>query len=280
MDLMKDDTLRRELLTELRALRRGSGPLAIERVAFSEMLIDFVGRGSVEQAYTKLLDAHRRDGSDAESDVRAYFETAGLYTPGENLNERLAAYAARHHVEERTGLRRSDRGAERLSFVLRDEFNYERPWANILLVQDGAFAELSVSVHLPSHALWRRPIVYLNDEPQERREYELHDSDVVPGFVVGFERFPRHPLNLDAGEDDPLIEVRVHWMPDVWPTWQSGVQLTDPRLYVKLANNRDYSAELTVHWVSEAAAASRAHPLVPYRHGLGIPESEQSGQRT
>lgn len=269
---MKDDPIRLELLTELRALRRGTGSFGIDRVALSEMLTEFVGRGSVEQAYTKLLDALRRDGGDAESDVRAYFQTAGYEVEGNNLDERLKAYAATHFVDERTGLRRSDRGAERLSFVLRDEFNYERPWANIFVVQDGAFAELSVSVHLPDHALWRRPIIYLNDELQDRREFELHDSDVVPGFVAGFERFPRHPLRLEAGEDDPLLEVRVYWVPDVWPTWQCGVQLTDPRLYVKLANNRDYSAELSIHWVSVEAAASRDHPLVPYRYGLGIPE--------
>lgn len=270
---MKDDPLRLELLAELRTLRRGTGPFSIERVALSEMLTEFVGRGSVEQAYTKLLDALRRDGSNTESDVRAFFETAGLDVEGSNLDERLKAYAATHFVDERTGLRRSDRGAERLSFVLRDEFIYERPWANIFLVQDGAFAELSVSVHLPEHALWRRPIVYLNDELQERREFELHDSDVVPGFVVGFERFPSHPLKIGASEDEPLIEVRVHWVPDVWPTWQSGVQLTDPRLFVKLANNRDYSAELSIRWVSAEAADSREHPLVPYRPGLGIPEA-------
>ena len=270
---MKEDVIRLELLAELRAFRRGSGPFGIERVALSEMLTEFVGRGSVEQAYAKLLDLLRRDGSDAEGDVRAYFETAGLDTPGQNLSERLASYSLRHHVEERTGLRRSDRGAERLSFVLRDEFNYERPWANIFVVQDGAFAELSVSVNLPSHSHWRRPVVFINDKEQERREFELQDSDVVPGFVFGLERFRRHPLNIEAGEDDPLLEIRVIWVLDVWPTWQSGVQLTDQRLYVKLANNRNHSAELMVNWVNAEAAASRDHPLVPYRHGLGIPET-------
>jgi len=53
---VKDDPLREDLLTELRALRRGAGPFGQDRVALSEMLIDFVGRGSIEQAYTTLLD--------------------------------------------------------------------------------------------------------------------------------------------------------------------------------------------------------------------------------
>lgn len=58
---MKDDALREELLAELRVLRRGPGPFGQDRVAESAMLIDFVGRGSVEQAYTTLLDVLDRD---------------------------------------------------------------------------------------------------------------------------------------------------------------------------------------------------------------------------
>ncbi|MEO7017650.1 MAG: hypothetical protein ABI067_14105, partial [Leifsonia sp.] len=159
---MKDDALREELLAELRVLRRGPGPFGQDRVAESEMLIDFVGRGSVEQAYTTLLDVLDHEGKDPEAPIRAYFEAAGYRTAGENLDERLKSYATAHNVDQRTGLRRSDRGAEQLSFILRDGFNYERPWANLIAVQSGPLVTLSVSVELPEHSKWRRPHVYIN----------------------------------------------------------------------------------------------------------------------
>jgi hypothetical protein len=64
---VKDDALREELLAELRVLRRGPGPFGQDRVAESEMLIDFVGRGSVEQSHSTLLDVLDREAEDPEA---------------------------------------------------------------------------------------------------------------------------------------------------------------------------------------------------------------------
>lgn len=261
---MKDDPIRLELLAELRLLRRGSGSLGIDRIALAKMLIDFVGRGSVEQAYTTLLDVLNREGKDPETPIHAFFEAAGHRTVGENLDERLKSYAAAHNVDQRTGLRRSDRGAEQLSFILRDGFNYERPWANIIAVQSGALVTLAVAVELPEHSQWRRPHVYINGTFQEDRQFELHDSETNPMLVTGRERFPDLELDTTVDEDTPLLEVRVVWVMPVWPSWQNGTHLVDPRLYPKLVNNRDHSAELSISWVNEEAANSRDRSLAEY----------------
>jgi hypothetical protein len=261
---VKDDPLRRDLLAELRTLRRGPGPFGLDRIALAEMLTDFVGGGSVEQAYTTLLDVLDRDGKDLDGPVRAFFETAGFETEGENLDERLKTYARVHNVEQRTGLRRSDRGAEQLSYVLRDVFNYDRPWCNIIALQSGKFVKLGVSVHIPDHAQWRRPHIYINGEFQEDRRFELHDDPKISSIVVGREEFEGIELNTFADDDTPLLEVRVVWVMPVWPSWQNGAHLVDPRLFAKLANDRDHSAELTITWASEAAANSRDQPLAEY----------------
>ena len=245
-------------------LRRGPGPLGIDRIALAEMLTDFVGGGSVEQAYTTLLDVLDRDGKDPDGPIRAFFETSGFETEGENLDERLKTYARIHSVEQRTGLRRSDRGAEQLSYVLRDVFNYDRPWCNIISVQEGSYAKVGVAVHLPDHAKWRRPQVYINGEFQEGCRFELHDDPDIDTVVVGREEFEDIELTVTADEDTPLLRVQVFWVMPVWPSWQNGTHLCDPRLFSKLVNARDHSAELTISWFDEAAANSWQQPLAKY----------------
>lgn len=261
---MQDDPLRADLLAELRTLRRGPGPFGQDRVAQLEMLIDFVGRGSVEQAYTTLLDVLDREGKDPESPIRAYFEAAGYGITGGNLDERLKIYSVTHNVDQRTGLRRSDRGAEQLSFILRDGFMYERPWANLIAVQSGPLVTLSVSVELPEHSKWRRPHVYINGRFQEDRQFELHDSETNPMLVSARELFRDLQLDTSVDDDTSLLEVRVVWVMPVWPSWQNGTHIVDPRLYAKLVNNRDHSAELSVNWANEEAANSRDRPLAEY----------------
>jgi hypothetical protein len=262
--VMKDDPLRLELLAELRSLRRLPGMFGVERIALSDMLVEFVGRGSVQLAYTTLLDVNDRDGKDPEGPIRAYFETAGVGVEGDNLDARLKAYAQIHHVEQRTGLRRSDRGAEELSYVLRDVFNYERPWCNLAAVQSGARVDVAVSIHLPEHSKWRRPHVYINEVKQENRLFELHDDPVVFGFVSGREKFDDIALDVSADDDTPLLRLRVVWIMPVWPSWQNGAHMVDPRLYARLTNDRDGSAGLTIYWTNAEAAESRAQTLLEY----------------
>lgn len=83
-------------------------------------------------------------------------------------------------------------------------------------------------------------------------------------LVTGHERFPDMELDTTVDEDTPLLEVRVVWVMPVCPSWQSGMHLVDPRLYAKLVNNRDHSAELSINWANEEAANSRDRSLAEY----------------
>lgn len=71
------------------------------------------------------------------------------------------------------------------------------------------------------------------------------------------------PLRVDATEDEPLFAVRVFWIKPVWPFWQTGTHIVDPRIYAKLVNNREYSAELLIYWVNADARAT-AGPLARF----------------
>ncbi|MFM9877412.1 MAG: hypothetical protein ACKVOG_06130, partial [Rhodoglobus sp.] len=118
---MKGDALRLQLLDELRDLRRGEGAFAPDRLADCEALIRVVGMGSVEQLEGTLMETFKRYSAEPDGDIRAFLETSGIGLDGKSLNQRLDAYAALHHVDRRTGLRRSDRGAAKLATLFRDE---------------------------------------------------------------------------------------------------------------------------------------------------------------
>lgn len=231
-------------------IRRLPGPFTIERLVDAPALIDFAGDGSIDQAFTALIDLHQRLGSDGAGEVGAYFETAGVGLAGSNLDERLRAYADRYHVDPRTALRHSDRGAERLSAVIRDGLTYARPWASLTAVQWDDQVNVSVTVEVPEKMRWRRPLVFINGEEQPGREFELHDSPTHPLFVSAMERFPNLPLV--RREDDELLEVSVAWVMPVWPSWQARVNVKDPHLYVTLTSNRNHSADLSFHSLSRS----------------------------
>ena len=250
-------------MEDLRRLRRLPGPFGQPKItADMETLLAFVGRGSEELAYTTLLDALARYGADPAGDIRAYFETAGFETAGDNLDERLQAYAARHFVVERTGLRRSDRGAEHLADIFRDQMVRNRPWANVFAVQTGNAVVMDIWVELPEGSLWRRPWVYVNNEETERRAWDLHQKPTDPTFSTARERFVDLDLSTSADDLTPLLRVKVVWSPQVWPAWQVDVQVTDPRLYARFVVDRDNSGEFSIWWANEDAIATRDLPLM------------------
>jgi hypothetical protein len=241
---VKDDPLRRDLEIELRALRTKPGPLGLERVGDAEVLTDVVGRGSVERAYGILIDMLAQHGSDPEGDVRAYFETCGVDLPGDDLNMRLDAYSERHFVNPRTGLRRSDRGATRLSFILRDALQYERPWGYIHVLEKDRAALVSVSVEVFHNALWRRPRVEINGEHHDR-PFILHDSKTDDLFTRAEERFASIPLR-ESSDRSSLLEVEVYWVMPVWPIWMIGSLLETPKLYTTLTSERHSGASVQI----------------------------------
>jgi hypothetical protein len=218
----------------------------MDRTAMSEFLTDVVGRGSVERAYGALLDALVRHGADSAGDIRAYFDTSGFQTDGDTLDQRLKAYAEAHHVEQRTGLRRSDRGAEKLSYILRDTLTIERPWGKIGLSEVGGLVLLSVSVDVHHNAQWRRPHVYINEVFQEGCDWELHDSPKSEFFATATERFVNIPLREPADTTDDLLKVQVFWPMPVWPIWVVSTGLTTEGLVSSFVTERNSGVTVTL----------------------------------
>jgi hypothetical protein len=244
---MKDDPLRRKIQAELRQLRRAPGMFGMERMATSAMLTDVVGRGSVERAYGALLiDALVRHGTDPESDIRAYFDTSGFQTLGDTLDARLTAYHEEHHVDQRTALRSSDRGAEKLSYILRDTLTIERPWGKIGVSEVDGLVIASVRVDVLHNAQWRNPHVHINGVFQEGCDWELHDSEASEFFATATEKFVNIPLRPATKVGDDEFKVQVFWVMPVWPIWAVSTNLKTPGLGSSFITERNSGATVTL----------------------------------
>jgi hypothetical protein len=240
-----DDPLRLQLLRELRDLRRDQGALAPDRIAVCEALVRVVGMGSVEQAHATLFEMFKRYSVEPDGDVRAYLETSGIGLSGRSLNDRLDAYAESHHVERRTGLRRSDRGAIPLATLFRDEELFFRPWGHLTIYQFGESVLTSIALHIDPESEYRTPAVWINDELQE----ELVFAFQSPSESTGYVRAVVHIDNFTLQPDKPwLFKVDVEWRMPVWPQWVLGAQLADNRLIAKIQTQRNFITEGSVTW--------------------------------
>lgn len=243
---MKTDPLRAQLLTELRALRRGSGLHAAADLVTHEALTRTVGMGSTEQAFTTLVEMLKHEGADPEGDVRAYLETCGLLSQGHTLEQRLRSYAADHFVDERTARRRSDRGAETLATILRDEELFYRPWGHLTIYQSGPLVFPAIALHMDPATEYQPPAVWVNDEL-----LELAFDFAAISEMTGYARAGWHlePVVLRP-KAKWLFKIDVEWRIGVWPQWVLGAQLADNRLIAKIQTQRNFMTEATITWGS------------------------------
>ncbi|MFC4245333.1 hypothetical protein ACFOYW_18340 [Gryllotalpicola reticulitermitis] len=242
---MQDDPLKQQLLKELRELRRGEGALSLERISQCEALVRVVGMGSVEQAHATLFEMFRRCAADPDGDIRAYLETSGIGLEGNSVNQRLDAYAAQHNVDQRTGLRRSDRGALKLATLFRDEELFYRPWGHLTLYQFGATVLVSIALHMDPASEYRPPAVWVNDELQEDLAWDFQQPSPTTGYVRALNHLDGHPFQPEAKW---LFKVDVEWRMGVWPTWVLAAQLADNRLVSKIQTQRNFMTEATITW--------------------------------
>ncbi|PPG90706.1 hypothetical protein C5C00_01650 [Rathayibacter rathayi] len=242
---MKDDPLRLQLRTELRELRKGQGAFAPDRVAVCEALVRVVGMGSAEQAHATLFEMFKRYSVEPDGDIRAYLETSGVGLLGASLNKRLEAYALAHHVEERTGLRRSDRGADKLATLFRDEALFFRPWANLTLYQFGPRVLASIALHIVPESEYRPPAVWVNDELQAEVEFDFSAPAGGAGYLRALQHIDQFRLNPDG---DWMFKINIEWRMPVWPQWVLAAQLADPRLVAKIQTQRNFMTEATIVW--------------------------------
>jgi hypothetical protein len=271
---MKDDPLRLLMLEELRELRRGRGMMTPDRIAIAKNLIEDFGRGTVEQAYTALLDLLDRHGTDPEGDVRAYFDTAGFVYDDETLEQRLKAYAAEHFVDPRTALRRSDRGAERLSYVVRDSYVGDRPWGHFSFIQDGPAVLIRLEIALDSHSKFRRPYFSVNGgDDVDRTVFDLHETIQYPDRLSAVYRHPAVALRRDAGDGQPLLYANVHWQMPVWPTWMMTGQLSDSRLFSRMTVSRNNRIAMSINWNNDSPEY-QARPFTKLWEDDAIPKAD------
>jgi hypothetical protein len=242
---VKDDPTRLRLRDELRQLRRGNGNLSADRIAVSEELVSVIGMGSAEQAYATFVDMLKRYAVEPEGDIRAYLETCGIGLEGDTLNERLDAYSAVHFVDPRTALRRSDRGADKLATIFRDEILFNRPWGNIIIYQFGNLVNASVALHIDPQSEYKPPAVWINDEELEGLAFEFKDTGAPTGYLRALEHIDGHELQRDKPW---LFKIDVNWRMPVWPQWVLGAQLADNRLVLKLQTQRNFMTEATITW--------------------------------
>lgn len=245
MGFVKDDPLRRQLLSELRTLRKGEGAFSADRLAECEALVRVVGMGSVEQLQGTLLEMFKRYGVEPDGDIRAYLETSGLGLDGNSLNQRLAAYAENHHVDGRTGLRRSDRGAAKLATLFRDEELFFRPWGHLTLYQFGPRVLATIALHIDSASEYQPPAVWINDQLLDSLDFQFEAPSDRTGYVRALQHVDQFELRPDA---EWLFKIDVEWRTGVWPQWVLAAQLADPRLVAKIQTQRNYMTEATITW--------------------------------
>lgn len=265
---MAADPIGELLLVDLRHLRRMPGDVELERIVQLETLVQFVGAGSVEQTYSALLELRRLHAPDAESDIGAYFFTAGLDVGKFTLDQRLSRYAEAHHVNPRTALRRSDRGALKLSAIIRDSLEFDRPWCRMIAIQNGPVCQFSLYVELDANADWRRPHVFINCKRDRDIEFPLRNVEGRERRLSCLVRLPDQHLDTSVGELGALAFVQVIWAMPIWPAWDVVAHMADNRLLVHLDVQRAGTAQVNVEWSTAGAAESRGTPLVHFSEWL------------
>ena len=214
------DPLRQRLVAELRVLRRGQGAWAV-RVAPLVWLVDAAGLGMVERAVARLEQLRQELGTDPLSDVGAFFwlGDVGITEPEVSLEQRLARYAEVFHCNERTALRRSDRGIAMLAAALRDEAE-RRPFALIWLFQSAGSATVVLDCVMEAQSV-------------------------------------REPVQTAPGPYLPCLAVRVLWDMPVWPVWQLTGWVVDPHYLVRLQTFRQRAAEVSLVWRDDTSSVRR-----------------------
>jgi len=228
-------------------IRRGEGVHSRAELVGMEALTRVIGMGSPDQAFTTLVDMLKHHGVEPDGDIRAYLESCGLLSVGDTLEKRLRSYAESHFVDERTARRRSDRGAEALATIFRDETLFFRPWGHLTIYQTGPLVFPIIALHMDPGSEWQKPAVWINDELQDLP----FEFDETPSSETGYVRAGWHvtPIVLLPSAKH-LFKIDVEWRMGVWPQWVLAAQLADNRLVAKIQTQRNFMTEATVTWGS------------------------------
>lgn len=248
------DPVRDALLAELRALRKMPGLPAIDRLAGKVELIEALGYGDFERAWHRLLRLREEHGGDPETDIGAYFYLSGWDMGRDTLNQRIALYAAEFSCDERTGLRRGDRGAAKLAAIIRDRAETNRPWGLITVFQSGDKADFIVRLMM-AYESWRPAEIRVNGRDIAEPTFTLHKNpDVMGGYYYQLIA-EAVPLDTSVGRGGTVASLVVHWPMPVWPTWQTAAYVADPRIIARTRTYRDRGVNVGLEWTQSEASA-------------------------
>jgi len=239
-----DDTTR-FLIRGLRELRRSQGDSLEERLLQNRNLLVELGNGSLSRSLAALRHVRRKFAADREGDVSAYFFTLDHRTAATTLDSRLKSYARRFHVDERTALRRSDRGVVKIAEIVRQGFRYDRPWVVVTVAQDDTGIRCFFRGSLPTGSTWTTPVIYLNGSRLRDLEVTQHPDDAErrEWFSVDL---PRMELDWSAPEHEAMGTLVIAWAPGLAPMWDLVNYLPDYRIYARLSTEDNLIAEVTV----------------------------------
>ncbi|MCA4996806.1 hypothetical protein HWD35_18990 [Tsukamurella tyrosinosolvens] len=255
----RKDIVRDRLREELRAIRRSPGLPSIDRIAGQDTLVDVLGDGDLVRAWVQLGRLYDDHGKDPETDIGAYFYLAGWEVGLNTVERRATRYAEQFAVDERTAIRRADRGLRTLADLVRDLDETARPWGLITLFQSGPTVDVIVRLML-AYESWRPAVIQVNGDDISDPDFTLHrDQQVVGGYYHQIV-LKKLPLNLDVVRFEPMLSVRVHWPMPIWPTWQARWYIADRRLAAHARTFRDRTFEMQLEWTQDEAVQA-APPL-------------------
>lgn len=227
---MQRDSGRQFVVEELLVVRRQTGPFET-RLANSTGLISLIGGGNLRYAREHLEKIRRAHVHEPDGDISTYFASAGYRTAGATLEKRLETLAKRHHVSEKTVLRRSDRGAVAIAQLIRHQMRYERPWGFFFAFQEGPRLSVRVTFSVDPDDAYRAPFFYLAGDQIEVDERVSIEADT--GYEQHVHTMDPIALDLD-GAEDPLVELLVAWVPTATPIWNVATHLDDARFYARV----------------------------------------------
>lgn len=252
---MTADELTRSLVQSLRVLRKSQGDNLEERLLQNDTLLVQLGSGSLNRTMAALCHIRRKYATDREGDIPAFFFTVDHRSPSATLDSRLMAYARRFHVDERTALRRSDRGARKIAEIARQGFRYDRPWVVVILAQDETGIRCFFRGSMPPGSDWTNPVVYLNGS-RVRDLTVTKERDRTEGREWFRVELPRMELDWTVGEHDAMGTLVIAWQPGLTPMWDLVSYLPDYRIYARLSTEDSLMAEVTVRrWATTVASA-------------------------
>ncbi len=244
------DPLHGELLRELRMFRRGKGLPNEARIAGLFYLVEALGDGDADQAFAALAQLHTEHGQDPITDIGAYFYLCGWDIGFDSIDERRSRYVEDFYASDvSTPWRRSARGMDQLTTLIRNRSEHRRPWAFVSIFQSGEKFQPVLDFNL-AHESWRPPRAFI-DEVELDLEFHVHPSSTVEGLYNRRYVLPEASLDTDVTFAGSMASVKVIWQMPIAPLWSLLSWTADPRVMTHMRTFRDRAVEVRLQWWRE-----------------------------